>query len=101
MNEIGRQKFFGFVQMSPNRFDYLLELVKPMIMKKNAARAPIPPDKRLAIALRFLASGESQTSLSYYFKIGKATVCGIVEEVCEAIRTALQDYIRLPQTPEE
>ena len=54
-------------------------------MKNNAVRAPVPPDERLAIALRFLGSGESQTSLSYYLKIGKATVCRIVEEVCEAI----------------
>ena len=85
MKEIDKQNFFGFVRMSPNRHDHLQELIKPMIMKKNAVRAPIPADERLAIALRFLASGESQTSLSYYFKIVKATVCGIVEKVCEAI----------------
>ena len=53
-------------------------------MRKNAVRAPVPPDELLAIALRSLASGESQT-LTYYFKIGKATVCGIFEKVCEAI----------------
>ena len=45
-----------------------------MIMKRNAVRAPIPPDERFAIALTFLASGESQASLSYHFKIGKATI---------------------------
>ena len=44
-----------------------------MIMKKNVGRAPIPPDERLAIALRLSGSGESETSLSYYFKIEKAT----------------------------
>ena len=64
--------------------NHLLELIKPMIMKTNAVRIPIPPDERLVVA-RFLASGESLTSLSYYFKIGKAIVCGIVEGVCEAI----------------
>ena len=62
-----------------------MELIKPIIVKKNAVRAPIPSDERLAIALRFLVSGESQASLSYYFKIGKTTVCGLVEEVCEAL----------------
>ena len=76
MREINRQKNFGLVRMSPNRFDHLLELIKPMIMEKNSVRAPIPPDERLAIVPRFLANGKSQTSLSYYFKIGKATVCG-------------------------
>ena len=62
--------------MSPNRFEHSLELIKPMIMKKNAVRVPILPLEHLAIALRFSASGESQT-LSYYFKIGKETACGI------------------------
>ena len=85
MKEIHRQNLFGFVRMSPNRFDHLLELLKPIILKKNAVRAPIPPDERLAIALRFLASGESRTSLNYYFKIEIATLCRIIEEVCEAI----------------
>ena len=85
MKEINRQIIFGSVRMPLNRFGRLLELIKPMIMKKDAVRAPILPDKRLAIALRLLASGESQTALRYYFKIGKAIVCGIVEEVCEAI----------------
>ena len=101
MKEIDRQKFVGFFRMSPNRFDHLLELIKPMIMKENAVRAPIPPDEPLAIALTFLASGESQISLRYYFKIRKATVCGIVEEVCEAIWITLQDHVQPPQTPEE
>ena len=70
MKEIDRQNIFGFVRISPNRFDHLLELKKPMIMKNNVVRAPVPPDQRLAIA-RFLASGESQTSLNYILKSGK------------------------------
>ena len=40
--------------MSPNRHNHLLELIKPMIMKKNAVRAPIQTDECLAIALTFL-----------------------------------------------
>ena len=34
-----------------NGLGHLLELIKPMTMKKNAIRAPIPPDKLLTIAL--------------------------------------------------
>ena len=71
--------------MSQNRFDHILELLKSIILKNNAVRAPIPPDERLAIARRFLASDESRTSLNYYFKIERATLGGIIEEVCEAI----------------
>ena len=71
--------------MLPNGFSHSFELIKPMIMKKNEVRAPIPPDEHLAITLRFLASGERQISLSYCFKIGKTTVSRIFEEVCQAI----------------
>ena len=70
MKEIDRQKLFGFVRISPNRFDHLLELIKAVIIKKNARRAPIPTDERLAIALRFLASGENQTSLKADSRLG-------------------------------
>ena len=71
--------------MLPTQFGPLLELVKPMIMKRNAVIVPILPDESLAITLRFLASGEIQTSFSNYFKIWKATVFGLAEEVCQAI----------------
>ena len=54
MKVIDRQFFGGFVRMSPNRHDHLLELIKPIIMKKNAVRAPIQTDECLAIALTFL-----------------------------------------------
>ena len=83
--EIDRQNFFGFVHMSPNRFGHLLEVINPIILKMNTVRAPIPPDERLAIALRFLSSGERRTALNYYFKIEIASACGIIEEVCQAI----------------
>ena len=56
-----------------------------MILRENAIRVLIPPDEPPTIALRFLTSGASQTSLRHYFKIGIATLCGIIEEVCETI----------------
>ena len=37
--------------MSPNRFDYLLELMKAMIMKKNVVRALIPPGERNSLMM--------------------------------------------------
>ena len=48
MKEIDRRKLFGFARMSANRFDDLLEPINPMILKKNAVRAPIPADESLA-----------------------------------------------------
>lgn len=48
-------------------------------------RARITPAERLALTIRYLATGNSQVYLSFSFRIGKSTVCGIVKETCEAI----------------
>ena len=39
MKGVDRQKIFGFALMSPNRFDHLLELIKPMIMEKECSKS--------------------------------------------------------------
>jgi len=76
----------------------LAELIGPYIKKKDTVmRMSIPPSERLALAIRFLATGESFQSLSFQFRIGKATVSGIVTEVCEAIYDVLgKDLLQTP-----
>ena len=52
--------------MSPERFDHLISIVGPHITKEDTDfRKSIAANERLAITLRFLASMESQQSLSY------------------------------------
>ena len=89
--------------MSPDRFDNLLTLVKPIIEKRDTKfRKPIPAAERLALTLRFLATGDSQQSLSFSFRIGKATVSKIISETCEAIYKVLKEkYLSAPETAAE
>ena len=89
--------------MSPERFQHLLSLVKPLIEKKDTKfRKCISAAERLALTLRFLATGDSQQSLSFSFRIGKATVSKIISETCDAIYTVLKDtYLSPPQSKEE
>ena len=50
--------FLNFLRVSPEIFDYLLEKVKPYISKLNTKmRKAISPGLRLAITLRYLATG--------------------------------------------
>ena len=87
--------------MSPERFDALLTMVQPWIEKKDTSfRQAIPADERLALTFRFLASGGSQQSLSFSYRIGKATVSKIVSETCEVIFDVLKkNCIILPRNP--
>ena len=89
--------------MSPDRFDHLLGLVTPLITKKDARfRKAIPACERLALTLRFLATGESQISLSFQFKIGRATVSKFLAETSVAIsKVSFEEYMDAPSTLEE
>ena len=80
--------------MSPDRFNHLLSLVEPLIRKSDTRfRKSISASERLALTLRILATGDSQQTLSYSFRIGKATVSKTVSETCEAIYSALKEYL--------
>ena len=50
---------------------------------------------QINIVVRYLASGESFTSLMYTFKISKQSISAIIPEVCEALINALKTYIKV------
>ena len=89
--------------MSPESFNVLLRHVEPYISKENTRfRESVPASTRLAVTLRYLASGESQQSLSWSFRLGRTTVSKIVREACEAIWKALSPiYLRSPSMEQE
>ena len=56
---------------------------------------------KLAITLRFLATGESYQSLSYQFLVGRSSISKFVPKVCRAIQDEfLREYVRCPTTPD-
>lgn len=59
MCENNAEKFTNFVRMTSEQFDYLLGKVGPLITKKDTYwRRAISPKIRLAITLRYLATGK-------------------------------------------
>jgi len=58
----------NFTRMSPNEFELSINLTGEKISKKYTAfRKAISVQERLALTLRFLASGDSYVSLQYLF----------------------------------
>ena len=69
--------------MSSERFKHPLQLTGQKLSKRDTRfRKSIPATERLALTLRFLASGVSQNSLSFTFCIGTTTVSNITKETC-------------------
>ena len=89
--------------MSPQRFEHLLTLVGPLIVKQPCrSRKVIDPAERLMLTLRYLATGEDQQTQSFYFRIGRSTVSNIIHTTLQAIWIALNKaYLSAPSKTEE
>nr|XP_021202050.1 uncharacterized protein LOC110384797 [Bombyx mori] len=85
--------------MSSTEFELLLQKVDPLISKKDTKwRQAVPSKHRLAMTLRFLATGDSYKSMQYLFKISNQVIGTIVPEVCEAIIQVLKREVKLSST---
>ena len=64
-----------FTRMTAADFELLINLVGQKIVKIDTRfRAAVPVQERLAVTLRFLATGDSYSSLQYLFHFSKQTV---------------------------
>uniref|UniRef100_A0A2A4K981 DDE Tnp4 domain-containing protein n=1 Tax=Heliothis virescens TaxID=7102 RepID=A0A2A4K981_HELVI len=91
-----------FVHMSATDFEYLIQKISPIIKKQDTYfRDSIPAKIRIAVTLRFLATGDSYTTLHRFFKISSSLVSRIIPEVCIAFIAVLEGLIRMPSIPEE
>lgn len=89
-------EFHNFCRMSIRDFEFLLNRIEPLIKKNDTQmRMAIPPKIRLAITLRYLATGDSYRSLHFLFKVSHQVISVIVPEVCRAIISVLKDQIKV------
>lgn len=100
MRNIDPEKYFDFFRMDVETFNELLTLLEPHISKQTAVRRPIPAKTRLEICLRYLASGDNLSSLSYAFRVAQCTISKIIAETCQAIWDVLAERV-FPTLTEE
>ena len=94
---------FRYMWMSPESFKYLLNVVGPVIAKKDTRfRKAIPPAERLCLTLHYLAYRGSQQSLSFAYQIAKSTISNVINETCLALRNCLKgNCLRPPKASED
>ncbi|XP_040069512.1 putative nuclease HARBI1 [Ixodes scapularis] len=88
--------FFMYFRMTRQRFEHLLSLVGPLLLKKVTFwRTPIAPAERLSLTIRYLAHGASQAICSTSYRIGRSTTSGIIRDTCMALYKVLDSLYRL------
>jgi len=88
--------FRNFTRMSRSNFYSILQIIDPEIVKQNTGfREAVPAKIRLLITLRYLATGDSFSSLMYLFKVSKPFISTMLPTGLKALVNALQNYINV------
>lgn len=91
--------FTNFTRVQPDLFQEILANIQPLIEKQfTHYRKPLEPGLKLAITLRYMATGDSYKSLSYGFRVAHNTISLLVPEVCQAIIDKYYAILELPKT---
>ena len=96
------ENYRRYLRMNVDTFEYLLRELRPLIIRRNVVRPAIPPEQRLAITLRYYATGESYYSLQFQFRVSVRSIGRIVRRVSQAIVTKFRDvFMNRPNSVEK
>lgn len=98
-----KKAFRNFVRMRKGLFDKIKARIKNRIERQTTnMRRPLSPGLRLAITLRYLATGETYTSLQYGFRVSNNAISNLIPDTCEAIIAEyMEEVMHCPNTEEE
>ena len=93
----------NFVRLSPEHVTELVDRVGPVIQKEETRfYEPLPPGLKIAITLKYLATGDSYKTLIYVFRVALNTISLFVPEVCEAIyQIYKEEQLKCPSSPQK
>ena len=83
-------------------FEYIVRVVGPDLTNRHTRlRQCIHVNKRVAVALWRLATGDKYRSTGLQFGIGRCTAMLITHDFCEATAKRATEFIKFPATEQE
>ena len=83
--------FFKYFRMNPTQYEQLLQKIAPRITKSAEKREPIGPSERLSVTLRYVFTGDSQTTIASSFRISLTSIGGL----CMKLQTLFGKFYSL------
>ena len=95
--------FANFMRMEPNMFYEMEQRLHVSLRRQDTNyRKALEPGLKLAIALRYMATGDSYHSLAYLFRVPHNTISQILKEVARAIVAEYhEEVVHFPRNPAE
>ncbi|KAF8388083.1 hypothetical protein HHK36_026749 [Tetracentron sinense] len=96
--------FKYFFRVSRKTFDYICSLVRQDLVSRppsgliNIEGRLLSVEKQVAIAMRRLASGESQVSVGCAFGVGQSTVSQVTWRFIEAVEERAKHHLKWPDS---
>ncbi|XP_048247699.1 putative nuclease HARBI1 [Haliotis rufescens] len=97
------EAFVNFLRLDIATFHELLASVEDRLTKNRTRwRDPVSPGLKLAVTLRFLATGDSHHSLMYNVRLAHNTISGMIVSVCNAILDVMEaEVMKTPIEPQD
>ncbi len=77
--------FQNFVRCEPAMIQEMIKRLTPIISKQDTNYCKsLEPGLKVAITLRYMATGDSSKSLQYAIRVEYNTICLLIPEVCAA-----------------
>ena len=93
--------FCNFLRMPPQMFDELRDRLTPRLQVFHISRETLPVGLKLALTLRYFASGNSYSSMKFGWRVPHNTISLTIREVCKAIQEEYMDELMTcPTTPD-
>ena len=97
-----RGDFKNFLHMKPEMIHEMVDKLSPQLNKCDLHRPPLNPGLKLAMTLRFLATGELYRSLAFSLRVGHYTISKFIPEVCDAVVKEYGNKVfQTPSTPDQ
>lgn len=88
--------FANYFRMKDACFDKLLVLVTPYLKKQDTCmRKAITPEEKLAVTLRYLATGRNIEDIKFSAVMSPAAIIEAIMDTCRALIYVLQDYMKV------
>ena len=103
MQVVDEMLFYQQFRMTPQKYETLLALVARRITKSSVKREAISPGERLSVTLRYLVTGDAQTTIAASYRMSKTSVHRIIKETTQVIWDELLQagFLKVPSTENE